>query len=174
MENSAKRLVSADPGCYGALTLFVGGTPVEIADMPIVKVRRGKSDKAEVDGHGLRALLWRWQPDIGIVEQVGGMTGQSASAAFNFGRAAGAVEYLLIGAGARLERVPPGRWKRALNIKPGKDDSRLAAMRLWPALADKFARKKDDGRAESALIGHWLLTQIGDLQRLVTAEEMAG
>lgn len=171
MESSSKRVVGVDPGCYGALALFVDGRPAEVVDMPIVKVRRGKTDKAEIDGHGLHALLTRWRPGIGVVEQVGGMTGQSASAAFNFGRAAGAPEYLLIAAGARLERVSPGRWKRDLGIKPGKDDSRLAAMRLWPAFADKFARKKDDGRAESALIGHWFLSQIGDLSRL--AEAMA-
>lgn len=162
-----KRIVGVDPGCYGALALFVGGVPEEIADMPIVKVRRGKTDKAEVDGHGLWALLQRWQPHIGVVEQVGGITGQSASAGFNFGRAAAAPEYLLIAAGARLERVPPQRWKRQLAIKPGKDDSRLQAMRLWPSFASQFARKKDDGRAESALICHWFTRwQTPDLEAM--------
>ena len=26
---------------------------------------------------------------------------------------------------------------------------------LWPALADKMKRKKDDGRAEAALVAYW-------------------
>lgn len=123
--------------------------------MPVVCVRRGKSDKREVDGHSLASLLRGWEAEVGVIEQVGGMTGQSASAAFNFGRAAGAVEYTMTALGLRLVRVPPITWKKKLAIKPGKDDSRLAAMRLWPGVAAKFQRKKDDGRAEACLIGHW-------------------
>lgn len=155
------RIVGVDPGCYGALALFDNGQLADIEDMPFVKVRRGKSDKAEIDGHGLWMLLQKWRPAIGVVEQVGGMTGQSPSAAFNFGRAAGAPEYLLIAVGAQLERVSPITWKKKLAIKPGKDDSRLAAMRRWPAMAQKFARKKDDGRAEAALIAQWFQQQQG-------------
>ena len=123
--------------------------------MPVVSVRRGKTDKLEVSGAELTALLRGWNADVGVIEQVGGMTGQSASAAFNFGRAAGAVEYVMVALGLRLVRVPPVTWKKRLGVKPGKDDSRLAAMRLWPAMADRFKRKKDDGRAEAGLIGHW-------------------
>ena len=153
------RVVGVDPGCYGALALFVDGCPSSVHDMPIIKVRRGKTDKAEIDSHSLWALLQKLAPDIGVVEQVGGMTGQSASAAFNFGRAAGAPEYLFVAAGARLERVSPMRWKKALGVKPGKDDSRAQAMKLWPGFASHFARKKDDGRAEAALIAHWFSLQ---------------
>jgi len=29
------------------------------------------------------------------------------------------------------------------------------ATRLYPKLADKFKRKKDDGRSEAVLIAHW-------------------
>lgn len=125
--------------------------------MPVLSVRRGKTDKNEVDGHALADLLRRWSADVGVIEQVGGMTGQSASAAFNFGRAAGAVEYTMTALGLRLVRVAPITWKKRLGVKPGKDDSRAAAMRLWPAMAEKFKRKKDDGRAEAGLIGHWYL-----------------
>jgi crossover junction endodeoxyribonuclease RuvC len=34
-----------------------------------------------------------------------------------------------------------------------KDAARSNAIRRWPAKADLFARVKDDGRAEAALIG---------------------
>ena len=152
------KLVSCDPGCTGALALFSDGNLTSVVDMPVLSVRRGKTDKNEVDGHTLAELLRQWAPTAGVIEQVGGMTGQSASAAFNFGRAAGAVEYTLTALNVRLVRVPPVTWKKRLGIKAGKDDSRLAAMRLWPALADQFKRKKDDGRAEAALIGHWYMT----------------
>ena len=149
------KVVSVDPGCLGALALFHGQSLVDIIDMPVVTVRRGKTDKKEIDAYRLTESLRGWGADVGVIEQVGGMTGQSASAAFNFGRAAGAPEYIMASLGMRLVRVPPITWKKRLAVKPGKDDSRLQAMRLWPAHASRFARKKDDGRAEAALVGHW-------------------
>ncbi|MGO9773700.1 MAG: hypothetical protein ACLPSW_29975 [Roseiarcus sp.] len=60
---------------------------------------------------------------------------------------------------ARTEAVggpAPGAWKRAVGIAPGKDRAkdaaRTKAIRRWPAKAPLFARKRDDGRAEAALI----------------------
>jgi hypothetical protein len=96
-----------------------------------------------------------------VVEQVGGMTGQSASAAFNFGRAAGAPEYIAKALKIRVELVSPVTWKKALQVNPGKDGSRAMAQRLWPAMAHHFERKKDDGRAEAALIAHWFWLKNG-------------
>lgn len=149
------RVLGVDPGCYGALGLLVDGRLSRVVDMPILKVRRGKSDKAEVDGYTLASVLRDLAPDVAYIEQVGGMTGQSASAAFNFGRAAGAPEHSLKALGVRVEFVSPVTWKRALRINGGKDGSRHAAMKLWPALSGLFQRVKDDGRAEAALIAHW-------------------
>lgn len=154
------RIVGVDPGCYGALALIVGAY-VLVHDAPILKVRRGKSDKAEIDGYALANILRGARPDVVVVEQVGGITGQSASAAFNFGRAAGAPEYVAKALGYRVEMVAPITWKKALKVNPGKDGSRHMAMRLWPRDAALFARKKDDGRAEAALIAHWFQTQKG-------------
>lgn len=154
------RIVGVDPGCYGALALLEHcGALVDVVDMPIVKVRRGKSDKAEIDGHTLAQVLRRLDPQIVVVERVGGMTGQSASAAFNFGRAAGAPEYIAVALDCRVETVPPITWKKALRVNPGKDGSRHMAMKLWPTSAAYFARVKDDGRAEAALIAHWFHRQ---------------
>lgn len=150
------RVVACDPGCLGALALLDAGNLVDVADMPVVCVRRGKSDKREVDGYDLARLLREWAPDVGIIEQVGGMPGQASGASFNFGRAAGAPEYIMAALGIRMApRVSPVTWKKRLGLKAGKDDARFAAMRLWPAMASRFARKKDDGRAEAGLIGHW-------------------
>jgi len=149
------RHVGVDPGATGALALFEGSRLLEVEDMPTVVVRRGKTDKAEVDGHALADLLRRWQPTAGYVELVGGMTGQSASAAFNFGRAAGAVEYGLVLFGAKVRRIAPATWRRGLKVNVGKDGSRAMATTLWPTFAQQFRRKKDDGRAEAALIGYF-------------------
>jgi crossover junction endodeoxyribonuclease RuvC len=52
--------------------------------------------------------------------------------------------------------MAPAAWKRAVGVPPGregaKDAARSEAIRRWPAKATLFARIKDDGRAEAALI----------------------
>lgn len=146
------RVLGVDPGAYGALALLVDGRLEQVADMPFIKIMRGKSEKAEVDGYSLGALLREINPDVAFVERVGGMTGQSASSSFNFGRAAGAPEYSLKTLGVRVEMVSPATWRKALKVNPGKDGSRALAMRLWPEEAALFRRVKDDDRAEAALI----------------------
>lgn len=151
------RILGVDPGCYGALALLCdNGRYLGVWDMPILLLRRGKTDKAEVDGVELARLLrGLYRDDIVVLEQVGGLPGQSAPAAFNFGRAAGAVEYAAKALGLRVETVAPVTWKKALRVNEGKDGSRALAMRMWPEKADLFKRKKDDGRAEAALIAEW-------------------
>jgi crossover junction endodeoxyribonuclease RuvC len=153
------RIVGVDPGAHGGVALLVDGRLERAVDMPAIEVRRGKSDKAEVDGYALATLLREMQPAVVVVEQVGGIQGQSASAAFNFGRAAGAPEYIAKALGIRVEHVTPMRWKKALGLNAGKDGSRAMAMRLWPSLAALFARKKDNDRAEAALLAHWFQLQ---------------
>jgi Holliday junction resolvasome RuvABC endonuclease subunit len=155
------RIIGVDPGCYGALGCLDGSRWHSVIDMPINKIRRGKSDKAEVNGYALAEILRQLSPDVVVLEQVGGMTGQSASAAFNFGRAAGAPEYVAKALGIRVDMVAPITWKKALQVNPGKDGSRAMAQRLWPAMARHFERKKDDGRAEAALIAHWFWLKNG-------------
>lgn len=150
------------------MALLVDGVLAEVRDMPFLKVRRGKTDKAEIDGYTLGALLRELAPDLAVIEQVGGWSGpsigkaggpkgggQSASASFNFGRAAGAPEYVLKAMGVRVELVPPATWKKALRLNVGKDAARAAAMKLWPSFSSSFARVKDDGRAEAALIARY-------------------
>lgn len=148
-------IVGVDPGCYGALAWLQTGILVRVEDMPILKIRRGKTDKVEVDGYLLSRMLSDHRADLVLIEQVGGLPGQSASAAFNFGRAAGAVEYQAMALGMRVERVAPQVWKKALRLNQGKDAARALAARMWPGKAGLFARVKDDGRAESALIAEY-------------------
>lgn len=149
------KILGIDPGASGAMVLLQSGDISHVADMPILKIRRGKTDKAEVDGAAVAFLVDLHKPDVAVIERVGGMTGQSASAAFNFGRAAGVVEGCIRSAGIRLEFVSPVTWRKGLNVNPGKDGSRAMAMNLWPASAENFKRVKDDGRAEAALIAEW-------------------
>jgi hypothetical protein len=60
----------------------------------------------------------------------------------------------LAAAGVRCQFLAPPTWKRAIGLPPGrdKDASRAAAIQRWPARAELFSHKKDDGVAEAALI----------------------
>lgn len=149
------RVLGVDPGARGALAV-VENDEIEVHDMPMLLVRRGRTDKAEVDGYALGALLRGLMVDAAYVELVGGIQGQSASAAFNFGRAAGAVEYALKALQIPVERVPPLAWKRELKVAgAGKDAARLRASSLFPFAAHNFKRAKDADRAEAALIAEF-------------------
>lgn len=150
------RILGVDPGATGAVALITDDIGlVSIDDMPSLSVRRGKSDKLEVNGSALARYLSVLAPDVAYIEAVGGMQGQSASAAFNFGRACGAPEYICAALRIPVVRVSPGRWKRAMGLKGGKDESRMLATRMWPAHARLFERKKDNDRAEAALLAEY-------------------
>jgi len=93
-------------------------------------------------------------PNRAFVEHVAARPGEGAVGAFAFGRSRGIIEGVLGAAGIPVTFVTPAAWKRAVGIPGASNDaSRSDAIRRWPAHAALFARKKDDGRAESALIG---------------------
>lgn len=151
------KILGVDPGGAGAIAMLAGDE-VFVADMPVFMVPRGKSAKAELDVHGLIDVLARWKPTHCYFEQVGGVDGDSASSAFNFGRIAGACEAIVKASRARFVFVAPHVWKKRMGLrggKIGKDEARARATNLWPAAAGLFARKKDDGRAEAALLAEY-------------------
>jgi hypothetical protein len=147
------RILGIDPGAKGALALNHDGF-VTLHEMPRLAVTRGSGSKDEVDGYALRELITWLEPEVAYIEQVGGMEGQSASASFNFGRAAAAAEYMLVALGIRHVRVTPVVWKREMKVKAAKDDARAIAMRRWPHLAKEFKQKRAD-YAEAALISEY-------------------
>jgi hypothetical protein len=147
------RVLGVDPGGFGALALLTR-EGLTVSDMPVFMVRRGKTDKPEMDVHSLIELLAMWQPDVCYFEQIGGQTDQSAPAAFNFGRITGACEALVKSCGAKFVPVTPQRWKRAMKVR-GKDDARAMATNMWPANAADFRLKKHLDRAEAALLAEY-------------------
>jgi crossover junction endodeoxyribonuclease RuvC len=152
-------IIGFDPGVAGALAALELRPEIklQVLDMPTHKLRIGKTERARTDLHSLWLhvqALAAGGPALAIVEDVNGYggKGQSASGAFVFGHAAGAVEALIVAASIPLHKVPPATWKRALSIPADKDAARRAASRLFPAFSHLWSRVKDDGRAEAALL----------------------
>ena len=152
-------VVGIDPGLTGALALLdEHGTLLEVGDMPVVD--------HQVNAALLHGILDDWRavvyeyPCVNtltvVTELVGPMPKQGVTSVFSFGVSYGTI-LGVVGARWPLHRVRPAVWKRAMGLTADKDACRQRAIDLWPAKADQFKRKKDDGRAEAALLGLYLI-----------------
>lgn len=167
-------VIAIDPGLTGALALFEVdnerpfGTydlKIEVADMPVSVGSSKGTVKNEVDAAGLTNLLKRWLSTAGhvsavVVERVAAMPGQGVASMLSLGDSRGVVRGVVQALGLRMVDVTPQKWKKGMGlIGKDKDASRTLALRLYPRLADKLARKKDHGRADATMLGQYFLTQ---------------
>lgn len=161
-------IVGIDPGASGAIAILDAETEqlLLVEDMPVDKTRVGNTDRLRVARPALFALLSRAAGAYGFSERPEARpirfkdkkTGQTqtrqpgAAGMFAFGETYGCIVMGCTCANIRLTEVRPGIWKKELSIPASKDDARRRAAELFPNFAQLFARVKDDGRAESALI----------------------
>lgn len=149
-------ILAIDPGAKGALAFFnmEKGT-LDIVDCPTVEVKRGAKVKTEISPQMVAGIIASRSPTIAILEKVGAMPGQGVSSMFQFGRGVGMYEGVLAALQIPITYVTPQTWQKALNLRGGKDGNRARAAELYPAYANMFAKKKDDGRADAALMAYW-------------------
>lgn len=140
------KVYGIDPGLTGAIAWIDDGKLIDVKDLP--------SFDGRIDAWNLANGLREWgKPDMVVIEDVHSMPGQGVSSTFKFGRSLGAIEGVLGALSYPHTRLTPQRWKMKMGLSAkDKDASRGMARELWPHLASEFARKKDDGRAEAALI----------------------
>lgn len=141
-----------DPGFTGAVAeLYPEDGHLYIHDMPTLPGQKGK---VELDCHSLLDLLTGGEPGGSTVwlEKVGARPGQGVSSMFRFGQQLGALEMAAAANKHRLRWVTPTAWKKHFGLSADKGAARKVAMERFPAQAASFARVKDDGRAEAALI----------------------
>ena len=143
-----------DPGLNGALALlFPEDFGIEIFDMPIMEVKKKKTISAAL----VADILKQHEAPV-FIENVHAMPNQGVTSMFNFGKGFGILIGVVAGLNYQLTTVQPLAWKKALKVPSGKDGSRERATQLLPASSQKFARKKDDGRAEASLISYYGFT----------------
>jgi crossover junction endodeoxyribonuclease RuvC len=149
--------IGIDPGVSGAIAILAPDG-VTFADMPILEVKK----KSTLDYAGLACIL-RPLADggaIAAVELVGAMPGQGVSSMFKFGQCYGAVLATLAALQIPYELVTPPVWKRAYRLVGcEKDESRAAALRLFPQCAGDLKLKKHHGRADALLLAEYLRRQ---------------
>jgi len=151
-------IASIDPGVSGAIAwLADNGELCSVEDLPMNEVKVGKTMRKRLAGAALARMLIDNRPVHVFLEEVATRPGEGAVGAFSFGRGFGTIEGILAALAIPYTLVRPDVWKRGMQM-PAKGDkgvSRTRAMQCFPSHATRFARVKDDGRAEAALIGSW-------------------
>jgi hypothetical protein len=158
-------VLGIDPGAGGALAVYDTTTRRlcgEVRDMPHWFQAVGKRKRKRIDALAIADLMDTFElmgVSLIVMEAVGGRTGQSASAGFQFGYAVGVCYMAAFYSGIVIETVPPQTWKQVLNV-PGKgkaDDSAIMARadELFPEDRDQFRGPRGGkilDRAEAAMI----------------------
>lgn len=153
--------IGVDPGLSGAIALVDSyGCLLSVHDMPVLA--------KEVSPQLLQVLCY---DELGlddeqsygtvVIEDVHSMPKQGVASSFKFGRSKGVIEGFFAGARLPIRYVTPSKWKRDLGLTNDKGVSRQRALELWPQQTAAFARVKDDGRAEAALIALWHISNGG-------------
>jgi hypothetical protein len=142
-----------DPGIRGgaAIIEMANGiaTLVSAIDIPVA----GIGAKERVNGLALQEWILSHSPTLAFIEHAQVMPKQGASSGFKYGRAVGALETVITLCAVPLEVVSPGVWKRSFHlVGPDREQSRQRALQLFPSAHALFARKKDHGRSEAALL----------------------
>lgn len=149
-------ILGIDPGLSGAMAFLDTDTGmIAVEDMPTVEVKRNNKLKREVSPQLVAAIIIKRHVGAAYLEKVNAMAGQGVSSVFSFGRSAGIMEGVLAAFDIPTTLVTPQAWQKAMGVRDGKDGSRERAMQLFPASAELFQRKKDDGRSDAALIAKY-------------------
>jgi len=148
------KILGVDPGIHGGLAIVVlndGAAPqlITAIDIPVV----GTGAKERVDVLAIRNWIARYQPVHAYIERAQAMPKQGASSGFKYGRAVGAIEAMLACCEIPMTVVEPSAWKKLQQLRgKDKEGGRQRALQLFPAAHGLLARKRDHGRADSALI----------------------
>jgi crossover junction endodeoxyribonuclease RuvC len=144
-------ILGVDPGLTGALALVDVSRPqlVDILDMPVIR----DGNTCDVDG----TVILDWLDNRGVacihIEHVASSPQMGVASAYKFGCMAGGVRAILRATPWPMHSVSPGVWKRRAGLSKDKRASLDKASTLFGSIA--FARMKDDGRAEAALIAYF-------------------
>lgn len=151
-----------DPGLTGAVALYnpLTKTIQNIFDVPLIKPSTvklptaNKTEKSRIDVYALANViaLYATQVALACIESPNAMPDQGVTSSFNFGKTCGMVEGIVAANCIPMFGVKPSVWKHILKLTHEKDLSLKLATKMFPDKAAMFARKKDDGRAEAALL----------------------
>lgn len=137
-------IAGIDPGATGAIAFLEDGQLLDVQDMPYM------------DGHVsapiLASILNDDRMQRAYIERAQSMPNQGIASSFKYGVGYGTILGVLGALHIPIHTIRPAVWKKAAGLTNDKGASRRRAIELWPSHSHMFARAKDDGRAEAALI----------------------
>ena len=149
-------LCGIDPGLSGAVAFYNFETKSldSVFDIPTQVKKNGKR---EIDTFHLTQLIDMRASHVllAVIEEVHAMPEQGVSSTFTFGYATGIVTGVIAGFNIPAIRTPAAVWKMVMGLTSDKNYSRKVAAQMFPTHAERFTRKKDDGRAEAAMLAHY-------------------
>lgn len=165
-------IVSSDPGLTGAISLLCSQRGLlECEDLPICGngTASGKMMRW-IDVDGLQRILTEWAHKYEFAQHsvraaierpipMPTLPAQTVASQFDTFGVIRALVGNKVGPGG-LHIVTPNEWKKTFGLKSDKDASIACALRLYPSAANLLKFKKSHNRAESILVGHFLLRQI--------------
>jgi hypothetical protein len=142
-------ILGIDPGISGAVAFYFTEAPsrIVVEDVPVVA--------GEINARLLADRIKNFGPSIAIIERVSAMPKQGVVSMFNFGVSFGQVRGVVSALEIPLHYVTPAKWKKHFRLASDKEEARELAIRMFSPCAASFARKKDHGRAEAALIARY-------------------
>lgn len=166
-------LMGIDPGFSGAIAVvdIDRRRLVDLIDLPLFQTEtkaRKSGHFNHLDVHKVSSLIDLYAPmtALAVLEEPGAMPKQGLSSTFRFGHVCGALHGVLAGHYVPVQPVKPGVWKSALGLSEDKDASRRLATREFPDFEWLWARKKDNDRAEAALLCIYAHKYLGQLIQL--------
>lgn len=153
-------ILGIDPGYKGALALYdvCAGALIEVMDMPINSYMGPDGrQKTEIKMMDL-ALFLDLNRDLirgAIIEEVGAQPKDGKVSAFNFGKSTGILHGVIAANMIPIFSIRPAVWKTNMGLSADKNLSIQKAKVLFPNHTTLFLRKKDDGRAEAALLAKY-------------------
>jgi crossover junction endodeoxyribonuclease RuvC len=149
--------IGIDPGLFGSVGVITDYSAA-VFDTPTTKIKKGKTTKNQYLPSEMASILLRFKGDDVhvVIEAIHAMPKQGVTSSFNFGVGYGLWLGILAAYEIPHTKVTPQAWKK--EIMKGctdKDASRIRAAELFPGLSSQFAKKKDDGRAESMLMAQY-------------------
>ncbi len=142
-------ICAIDPGVTGAIAFYSPERPelIWVYDMPLVDGR--------VNALELRVMIERFKPSVVMIEQVGPMPRDGVRQAWRFSAAFTTAHVVCALIGIPIALVTPQKWKKMMGLhgaRDGKEYSRKRVIEHFPKCAQYFSRKKDQSRAEAALL----------------------
>ena len=150
------RVVAFDPGRLASWAVLDTSTPhrIEVGELDLIGSGRLRRPCPVHVGELMRGT------DCAVIEEVGALPDQGASAVFTFGLCVGTILGAVSANRVPIELVTPQKWKAASRLggmarEEAKDAARAYATELWPDRRELFRVKKNHGLAEAALMARW-------------------